>query len=231
MPLNIAESFSYPMGPCWVSTSSQSYPLCASCSATVGLWALRNRPILGVPARSCFLNSDPLSAASGIGNSSSEGIEKCIVRDRARALNTLISWRSYDRRTSTANAGIVSVNRPDWRFARARNETNVTTAIALGVECGCSMDYGPDRARDLRQRAEERVDRGAGDRVHQRDHRIRVENYYVPFNASYPRIILVRHQCPHAGVRFGTAGAGISGARVSGGVHRRDRAQPAEYVD
>src|ERR1039458_6935685 len=55
------------MGPCWVSTRSQSYPLCASCSATVGLWALRNRPILGCPARSCFLNSDPLSAGSGMG--------------------------------------------------------------------------------------------------------------------------------------------------------------------
>src|ERR1700722_8464718 len=55
------------MGPCWVSTSSQSYPLCASCSATVGLWALRKSPILGLPARSCFLNSDPLMAASGMG--------------------------------------------------------------------------------------------------------------------------------------------------------------------
>src|SRR5207302_2957265 len=54
------------MGPCWVSTSSQSYPLCASCSATVGLCAFRNSPILGCPARSCFLNSDPLRAASGI---------------------------------------------------------------------------------------------------------------------------------------------------------------------
>src|SRR3954454_20221327 len=54
------------MGPCCVSTRSQSYPLCASCSATVGLCALRNRPILGCPARNCFLNSDPLSAGSGI---------------------------------------------------------------------------------------------------------------------------------------------------------------------
>src|SRR4051812_45157629 len=54
------------MGPCCVSTSSQSYPLCAGCSATVGLCALRNRPILGCPARSCFLNSDPLSAGSGM---------------------------------------------------------------------------------------------------------------------------------------------------------------------
>src|SRR3954463_6154592 len=66
IPLSIAESFSYPMGPCWVSTRSQSYPECASCSATVGLCALRNRPILGCPARSCFLNSDPLSAGSGM---------------------------------------------------------------------------------------------------------------------------------------------------------------------
>src|SRR3954453_19450109 len=64
--LSIPESFSYPMGPCWVSTRSQSYPEGASCSATVGLCALRNRPILGCPARSCFLNSDPLSAGSGM---------------------------------------------------------------------------------------------------------------------------------------------------------------------
>src|ERR1700689_625087 len=55
------------MGPCWESTRSQLYPLNASCSATVGLWALRNRPIFGCPARSCFLNSDPLSAGSGMG--------------------------------------------------------------------------------------------------------------------------------------------------------------------
>src|SRR5580765_145077 len=54
------------MGPCCVSTSSQSYPLCASCSATVGLCAFRNKPIFGLPSRSCFLKSAPLRVASGI---------------------------------------------------------------------------------------------------------------------------------------------------------------------
>src|SRR2546428_1970066 len=48
------------MGPCCVSTSSQSYPLCANCSATVGLCALRNMPNFGFPSRNCFLNSAPL---------------------------------------------------------------------------------------------------------------------------------------------------------------------------
>src|SRR5579862_742998 len=51
------------MGTCWVSTTSQSYPLCANCSATVGLCEFKNCPNLSCPARNCFLNSAPLSTS------------------------------------------------------------------------------------------------------------------------------------------------------------------------
>src|SRR5580765_6053570 len=60
MPESMPDRLSLPIGPCCVSTSIQSYPLKASCSATVGLCELRNRPSLGDPARSCFLKSAPL---------------------------------------------------------------------------------------------------------------------------------------------------------------------------
>src|SRR5580658_7998472 len=63
IPASMADSSGNPMGPCWESTNSQSYPLCANCSATVGLCEFRNKPSLGCPSRSCFLNSAPLSAS------------------------------------------------------------------------------------------------------------------------------------------------------------------------
>src|SRR5580693_9091565 len=63
IPASMADSSGNPMGPCCESTNSQSYPLCANCSATVGLCEFRNKPSLGCPSRSCFLNSAPLSAS------------------------------------------------------------------------------------------------------------------------------------------------------------------------
>src|ERR1700688_1631516 len=61
---NIADNFSYPIGPCCVSTSSQSYPLCANCSATVGLCEFKNNPSFGLPSRSSFLNSAPVTTSA-----------------------------------------------------------------------------------------------------------------------------------------------------------------------
>src|ERR1700688_3590765 len=61
---NIADNFSYPTGPCCVSTSSQSYPLCANCSATVGLCEFKNNPSFGLPSRISFLNSTPVTTSA-----------------------------------------------------------------------------------------------------------------------------------------------------------------------
>src|SRR6202166_146279 len=61
---NIPDNFSYPIGPCCVSTNSQSYPLCANCSATVGLCEFKNKPSFGLPSRISFLNSAPVTTSA-----------------------------------------------------------------------------------------------------------------------------------------------------------------------
>src|SRR5215467_10181651 len=113
------------MGPCCVSTSSQSYPLWASCSATVGLCALRNRPILGCPARSCFLNSDPLSAASGMISSLESNGEFTACRRGDR------EWRVNFVQGVT---GGQEMQVPHRRFAPVRNDR--TFDDRLGLCCG-----------------------------------------------------------------------------------------------
>src|SRR5579863_7033927 len=100
-------------------------------------------------------------------------------------------------------------------------------AFELGVERAGGLDRGPGCAWRACQRGGGSADCRAGDRIHQRDHRVCAQDRYLSSNAGDSRAILVRDQCADGGTGFGGS-AGISGARIHRGICGRDCVEPGE---
>jgi len=109
-------------------------------------------------------------------------------------------------------------------------ERYATAAIELGFERGRGLGGCPTRQRSLRQRLEERADRGVSHRFYQCDDRVRSQNSDIPADHCHAGSVLVDHQRADAGAGLRIAIAWLPGARVSRCLYRCDRAESGEYA-
>jgi hypothetical protein len=126
-------------------------------------------------------------------------------------------------------AGIVFGGRLSELIVSGRGtESGHADAAELGIERAGGVDCVAGGTGDLCERSGGGIDCGAGDWLYQRDGGRVIENSDVSVDAGHTGIILAGDQCLDAEVRFG-AGAGISGARICGGVSGCDFIEFGEY--